>query len=79
MLWIGIGTQVAKAYGMLKLDRKMFTVTGCVNATAVITDLISPNLNSSRLITEINESILAPMFANDYSCTYSISYYQQIA
>ena len=29
MLWIGIGTQVSKAYGHLKLTSKPYTIDGC--------------------------------------------------
>ncbi len=29
MLWIGIGTQVAKAHGFLKLEIKPYSIEGC--------------------------------------------------
>lgn len=35
MFWIGVGTQVSKAYGFLKLASKPYTTEGCraLNAT----------------------------------------------
>ena len=42
MLWIGVGTQVAKAQGYLKLVPKPYSIEGCTNATLPLPPSISP-------------------------------------
>ena len=41
MLWIGVGTQVWKARGFLKLASKPYTIEGCFNSSSNHTDFMS--------------------------------------
>jgi hypothetical protein len=39
MLWIGVGTQVSKAYGHLKLIPKPYSIEGCRIANQTTSDI----------------------------------------
>lgn len=58
MLWIGVGTQVAKAHGFLKLAHKPYSIDGCrlLNETldATLADLgkwVSSTIKTSQVQT----------------------------
>ena len=39
MLWIGVGTQVSKAYGHLKLIPKPYSIEGCRTLNTTTSDI----------------------------------------
>lgn len=51
MLWIGVGAQVAKANGFLKLIPKSYSTEGCTafNLTSILLDAASENLAPSTI------------------------------